>query len=101
MRDPVFRVEFSRAKAGFIKKSLAGAIHKARLSRGMTRVTLAKRARTTQTVISRIENPRIPYLPSVEVLSRLASAVGATLSISTVVRRVEERQKRHSTLIRA
>lgn len=84
MADPAFRMEFAKARAARIKGALAEAIREARRRRGMTQTTLAKRAKTTQAVISRIENPGISYLPSVEVLSRLADAVGATLSIAFV-----------------
>jgi len=90
MKDPAFRMAFSEARAKRIKRDLAQAIHKARKSRGLSQSALSKRARTTQAVVSRIENPNIPYLPSVEVLARLVNSLDARLEIAFVP------EKRHS-----
>jgi transcriptional regulator with XRE-family HTH domain len=59
-------------------------IRKARESQGLSQAALSKRARTTQAVISRIENLNMPYLPSVGVLARLAGALGAHLEIAFI-----------------
>lgn len=84
MADPSFRVAIAKARARRIKSSLAEAVQGARKRSRISQVELAKRVRTTQSVISRIENPDIQYLPSVEVLSRIAIALGAHLEISFV-----------------
>ena len=64
MRDPAFQMAFSEARAKRIKRALAEAIRNARKSRGLSQAALSKRARTTQAVISRIENFNTSYLPS-------------------------------------
>lgn len=86
MADPSFRLAFSHARAKRIKRALSMAVQGARKQMGYSQAALAKRVRTTQAVISRIENPDAPYLPSVEVLSRIATALGALLEISFVPR---------------
>ena len=84
MRDVAFRMAFSEARANRIKKALAEVIRKARQNRGLSQAALSKRARTTQAVVSRIENLHTSYLPSVEVLARLAEALDAHLEIAFV-----------------
>ena len=84
MKDPTFRVAFSEARAKRIKRALAEAIRSARKSRGLSQAALSKRAKTTQAVVSRIENLDASYLPSVEVLARLAGALDAHLEIAFV-----------------
>jgi ribosome-binding protein aMBF1 (putative translation factor) len=84
MKDPAFRMAFSEARAKRIKKALGGMIRKARQSQGLSQSALSKRARTTQAVISRIENQNTPYLPSVGVLARLAGALGAHIEIAFI-----------------
>ena len=84
MRDPAFRMAFSEARGNRIKRALAEVIRNARKRRGLSQAALSERARTTQAVVSRIENLNTSYLPSVEVLARLASALGAHLEIAFV-----------------
>jgi ribosome-binding protein aMBF1 (putative translation factor) len=84
MKDPTFRMAFSEARAKRIKRALAEAIRKARKNQGLSQAALSKRAKTTQAVVSRIENLNTAYLPSVEVLARLAGALGAHLEIAFV-----------------
>lgn len=84
MRNPAFRMAFSGARTRRIKRALADAVRKAREARGLSQATVAKRAKTTQAVVSRIENPAVPYLPSIEVLARVAVALGASLEIALV-----------------
>ncbi|MBI3014506.1 MAG: XRE family transcriptional regulator [Candidatus Tectomicrobia bacterium] len=85
MTEPTFRVAFAQAGAKRIKRALAEAVRKTRESQGLSQAALSKRARTTQAVVSRIENPKTSYLPSIEVLARLATALGAHLEISFVL----------------
>ena len=84
MKDPAFRVAFSEARAKRIKRALAETIRNARKRRGLSQAALSKRARTTQAVVSRIENLNTSYLQSVEVLERLAGALDAHLEIAFV-----------------
>ena len=84
IRDPAFRVAFAEARANRIKRALAETIRNARKRHGLGQAALSKRARTTQAVVSRIENLNTSYLPSVEVLARLAGALGAHLEIAFV-----------------
>ena len=81
---PSFRLAFAKARTRRLKQALAGAMRTARLQQQLSQTSLAKRVRTTQAVISRIENPTTPYLPSVEVLCRIATALGVQLEISFV-----------------
>ncbi len=82
--NPEFKVAFAKARAKRIKRALAAAVLSARKRSRLSQTVLAKRVRTTQAVISRIENPDLQYLPSVEVLSRIAVALGAQLEIAFV-----------------
>ena len=84
MRDPEFRIAFSEARARRIKSAIAAAIRHERARHRMSQTTLAKRARTTQAVVSRIENANRPYLPSVAVLARIAIALGTRLEVSLI-----------------
>lgn len=91
MKNPAFRIAFSEARAKRIKKAIAEAIRNAREGQGLSQTALSKRAKTTQAVVSRIENLNTSYLPSVEVLARLAGALGAHLEIAFVPERREHR----------
>jgi ribosome-binding protein aMBF1 (putative translation factor) len=82
------------ARANRIKRALAEAIRNARKRRGLSQAALSKRARTTQAVVSRIENLNTSYLSSVEVLARLAGALGAHLEIAFVPEAQTSSQKR-------
>lgn len=84
IRNPAFHKAFSEARARRIKRALAETARKFREARGLSQAAVAKRAKTTQAVVSRIENPAVPYLPSIEVLARLAVALGANLEIALV-----------------
>ena len=84
MTGPSFRLAFADARARRIKRALASAVKSARRGRRLSQATLAKRVKTTQAVISRIENPNASYLPSIEVLSRIALALGANFEIAFV-----------------
>jgi len=91
MKDPAFRIAFSEARVKRIKRTIAESIRKARENQGLSQTALSKRAKTTQAVISRIENINTSYLPGVEVLARLAGALGAHLEIAFVPERHEVR----------
>ncbi len=75
--EPGYKKEFA-ALAG--EYSLASAMIEARAQAGLTQDQLAKRMRTTQAVIARLESGRIK--PSTRTLERLARATGLRLRIS-------------------
>ncbi len=72
-------------------KELARRMSNARVSAGITQVELARRMKTTQTAIARLESGR--KLPSTRTLARFAEAVGYRLVIEFLERRtsMEER----------
>ncbi len=58
---------------------IAHALIKARLEKGLTQAQIAKRMKTKQSVISRVENART--IPSLSFLKRLAKVLGASLQV--------------------
>lgn len=77
LKDPEIRVKFEAERA---KTLIAEAVRSARLRAGLTQVDLAKLAKTTQAVISRIESGLDSRVPSLDLLSRIAGACKATLT---------------------
>jgi ribosome-binding protein aMBF1 (putative translation factor) len=86
MRDPAYRKEFNALEDEY---SLAAAMIEARSQAGLTQEQLAKRMKTTQAVIARLESGRTK--PSTRTLERLASATGLRLRISFEPRLAEAR----------
>lgn len=76
LKNPEFRKLYEESQLEF---EIAKAIIKTRLKRKMTQKELAKRMRTTQSVISRIEQARTS--PSISFLKRVARALNASLQI--------------------
>ena len=74
MQDPAFRAEYDAVEEEF---ALASAIVGARA--GLTQEQLARRMKTTQTVIARLESGRAR--PSTRTLQRFARATGHRLVI--------------------
>ena len=73
--------EYRRAHAALAPEfELARALIQARVQAGLTQEQLAKRMRTTQSVIARLESGRTR--PSTQTLERLAAATGTSLRIS-------------------
>ncbi len=62
-----------------LEYEIARALIKARLEKGLTQVEIAKRMKTKQSVISRVENART--VPSLSFLKRLARVLNATLQV--------------------
>lgn len=75
--DPEIRVAFEEERA---KTLIAEAVRNARIRAGLTQVELAKKADTTQTVISRIESGSDSRIPSLALLARIAGACRAQLT---------------------
>lgn len=76
MKDPAFRREYDALEEEF---SLITAIMHARSRAGLTQAQLAKRMKTTQTAIARLESGRVK--PSTRTLERVAKATGHRLII--------------------
>lgn len=79
MKDPAFRAEYERLKPEF---ALALALVRARTKAGMTQADVARKMRTTQSVIARIESGRNP--PNLRTLQRYADAVGRRIEVKLV-----------------
>jgi transcriptional regulator with XRE-family HTH domain len=77
MKDPAFRKEYDALEEEF---ALMLAIAKARLRAGLNQAQLAKRMKTTQSTVARLESGR--GMPSTRTLSRFAKATGHRLKIS-------------------
>ena len=77
LKDPEVRKEYEAQEEEF---ALIAAVAKARLRAGLTQAQLAKRMKTTQSTVARLESGR--GKPSTRTLSRFAKATGHTLKIS-------------------
>jgi transcriptional regulator with XRE-family HTH domain len=77
MKDPAYREEYDALEEEF---ALIAAVAKARLRAGLTQAQLAKRMKTTQSTVARLESGR--GKPSTRTLSRFAKATGHKLKIS-------------------
>jgi ribosome-binding protein aMBF1 (putative translation factor) len=77
MKDPQYRREYDALEEEF---ALAEAVAKARLRAGLSQAQLARRMRTTQSTIARLESGR--GKPSTRTLGRFAKATGHRLKIS-------------------
>lgn len=77
MRDPAYRKEYDALEEEF---ALMLEIAKARNRSGLSQAELARRMKTTQSTIARLESGR--GLPSTRTLGRFAKATGHRLKIS-------------------
>jgi ribosome-binding protein aMBF1 (putative translation factor) len=77
MKDPGYRKEYDALEEEF---ALIAAVAKARARAGLSQAELAKRMKTTQSTVARLESGR--SLPSTRTLSRFAKATGHRLKIS-------------------
>ncbi len=76
MKDDVYRKEYDALEAEF---ALASAMISARSRAGLTQDQLAKRMKTTQSTIARLESGK--SLPSGKTLQKYAEATGSRLRI--------------------
>jgi transcriptional regulator with XRE-family HTH domain len=76
MKDPAFRREYEALEEEF---ALVGALIEARSRAGLTQAQVAKRMKTTQTAVARLEGGRVK--PSTRTLERYAKATGHRLRI--------------------
>jgi ribosome-binding protein aMBF1 (putative translation factor) len=77
MKDPAYRKEYDALEEEF---ALIMAVAKARQRAGLSQAQLAKRMKTTQSTVARLESGR--GKPSTRTLSRFAKATGHRLKIS-------------------
>jgi ribosome-binding protein aMBF1 (putative translation factor) len=77
MKDPEYRKEYDALEEEFV---LAAAVAKARTRSGLSQAELARRMKTTQSTIARLESGR--GRPSTRTLDRFAKATGHRLKIS-------------------
>ncbi len=76
-RNADYRAAYDELEPEF---ELARALIAARVSAGLTQAQLAKRMKTTQSVVARLEGGRVR--PSTRTLGRIAQATGTRLRIS-------------------
>lgn len=76
MKNPKYKNEHEKLAPEF---ELARTLIEARTKAGLTQAQLAKRMKTTQSVIARLEGGRVH--PSTATLERLAKATGSRLKI--------------------
>lgn len=81
LKDPKFRKAWEDSE---VEYQLAKKLIDKRLEKEMSQRTLAKKAKTTQAVISRIES--MNSNPSVSLLKRLAGALGLKVDINFIPR---------------
>lgn len=79
LTDPGFKKEWDHGEADY---QLGLQLIQARIDGKISQRTLAKKASTTQAVISRIESRKVS--PSLQLASRIANALGKTLEIRFV-----------------
>ncbi|MBI4384538.1 MAG: helix-turn-helix transcriptional regulator [Nitrospinae bacterium] len=79
MKDPGYRAEYEKLGPEY---GLARAIIEARIKAGLTQNQLARKMKTTQSVIARLEGGDVN--PSTRTLERLAKATGTRLKIDFV-----------------
>jgi transcriptional regulator with XRE-family HTH domain len=77
LKDSDVRKEYDALEEEF---ALAAAVAKARLRAGLSQIQLAKRMKTTQSTVARLESGR--GKPSTRTLARFAKATGHRLKIS-------------------
>ena len=77
MKNPAYRKEYDALEEEF---ALMAAVAKARARSGLSQAQLAKRMKTTQSTIARLESGR--GMPSTRTLGRFAKATGHRLKIS-------------------
>jgi len=79
LKDPDYRAEYEELEPEF---DLARALIEARTRAGLTQEQLAKRMKTTQSVVARLEAGRTR--PSTKTLERYAKATGSRVKISFI-----------------
>ena len=89
MKNPKHRAEYDALEEEF---ALIGAMMDARAHAGLTQAEVAKRMKTTQTAVARLESGRIK--PSTRTLERSARATGHRLVIGFEKRKARKQAAR-------
>lgn len=76
LKDPEFKKLWEETR---IEREIAHALIRARIEKRLTQAQLAKKLKTKQSAISRVESGQIT--PSLSFLKRLASVLDASLSV--------------------
>lgn len=76
LKDPKVRKALKETE---LEYQIARALIKARIEKGLTQAQLAKKLKTRQSVISRVENAKTT--PSLSFLKRLASVLNTSLQV--------------------
>ena len=76
MQRPGFKKALEETR---LEYEIARALIKARIEKGLTQAEIAKRMKTKQSVISRVENAKT--VPSLSFLKRLAEVLNASLRV--------------------
>ena len=79
LKDPEFKKEWDRTEPEY---QVLAEIIKARIEKKLSQRELAKKAKTTQAVLSRIENMTVS--PSIQLVQRIAEAMGKKLEIKFI-----------------
>jgi len=79
LKDTEFHFYFEREKA---ISEIARLVRNARQKASMTQSELARKAKTSQTVIARLESGSDRRIPSLDLLERIATALKAKLMVS-------------------
>lgn len=76
MQNPVFRKAYEDTE---LEYQVARALIKARIEKGLTQTQLAKKLKTKQSVVSRVENAKT--VPTLSFLKRLATVLNMSLQV--------------------
>lgn len=79
LKDPEFKREWERSEPEY---QVLEEIIRARIDKKLSQRELAKKAKTTQAVLSRIENMTVS--PSIQLVQRIAEAMGKKLQIKFI-----------------
>jgi len=77
LKEPKFKEDWEKVR---VEYEVARALISARIKNRMTQAQLAKRMKTKQSVISRVENAQTK--PTLSFMQRLADALGGKLRVS-------------------
>ncbi len=76
LKNPEFRKIYEETR---LEREIARALIRARIEKSLTQAQLAKKLKTRQSVISRVESGQTT--PSLSLLKRLATALNTSLSV--------------------
>ncbi len=85
LKDHEFRFYFNESRA---ISDLCGAVAQARQALGLNQADLAKKIKTSQSVIARLENGNQGRMPSLDLLGRIAAALNLSLVVGFEKKRV-------------